>query len=44
MVKLADDPAFPLQLGHVNYRALVAEPVGTVAAQPERMAPPGVVA
>jgi hypothetical protein len=31
MVKLADDPAFPLRLGHVNYRALVAESVGTVA-------------
>jgi hypothetical protein len=31
MVKLADDSAFPLRLGHVNCRALVAEPVGTVA-------------
>ena len=31
MVKLADDPAFQLRLAHVNYRALVADPVGTIA-------------
>ncbi len=33
MVALADDPAFPLRsrLAHVQYRALVADPVGTVA-------------
>lgn len=33
MVKLADDPAFPLRsrIAHVQYRSLVADPVGTVA-------------
>ena len=33
MVKLADDPFFPLRsrLVHVRYRALVADPVGTIA-------------
>ena len=33
MVKLADDPSFPLRsrLVHVQYRSLVADPVGTVA-------------
>ena len=33
MVKLADDPAFPLRsrIAHVKYRSLVADPVGTVA-------------
>jgi hypothetical protein len=33
MVKLADDPAFPLRsrVAHVQYRSLVADPVGTVA-------------
>jgi hypothetical protein len=33
MVKLADDPSFPLRsrLAHVQYRALIADPVGTVA-------------
>ena len=33
MVKLTDDPAFPLRsrIAHVNYRSLVADPVGTVA-------------
>ena len=33
MVALADDPAFPLRsrLVHVQYRSLVADPVGTVA-------------
>ncbi len=33
MAALADDPAFPLRsrLVHVQYRALVADPVGTVA-------------
>jgi hypothetical protein len=33
MVKLADDPTFPLRsrIAHVNYRSLVADPVGTVA-------------
>jgi hypothetical protein len=33
MVKLADDPAFPLRarIAHVRYRSLVADPVGTVA-------------
>jgi hypothetical protein len=33
MVKLADDPSFPLRsrLAHVRYRALVADPIGTVA-------------
>jgi len=33
MVKLADDPAFPLRsrLAHVQYRSLVADPVGTIA-------------
>jgi hypothetical protein len=32
MVKLADDPAFPLRsrLVHVQYRALVADPIGTI--------------
>ena len=33
MVRLADDPSFPLRsrLAHVRYRALVADPVGTIA-------------
>lgn len=33
MVALADDPSFPLRsrLAHVQYRSLVADPVGTVA-------------
>jgi hypothetical protein len=33
MVKLADDPSFPLRsrLAHVQYRGLVADPVGTIA-------------
>jgi hypothetical protein len=33
MVKLADDPSFPLRsrLVHVQYRSLVADPVGTIA-------------
>ena len=33
MVKLADDPSFPLRsrLAHVQYRALIADPVGTIA-------------
>jgi hypothetical protein len=33
MVELADDPSFPLrsQLVHVQYRSLVADPVGTIA-------------
>jgi hypothetical protein len=33
MVKLADDPSFPLRsrLAHVRYRALIADPVGTIA-------------
>jgi hypothetical protein len=32
MVKLADDPAFPLRsrIAHVTYRSLVADPVGTI--------------
>ena len=34
MVKIADDPSFPLRprVAHVRYRALIADPVGTVAA------------
>ena len=33
MVKLADNPAFPLRsrLVHVQYRSLVADPIGTIA-------------
>ncbi len=33
MVALADDPSFPLRsrLVHVQYRSLVADPVGTIA-------------
>jgi hypothetical protein len=31
MVRVADDPAFPLQLAHLTYRSLVADPVGTIA-------------
>jgi hypothetical protein len=33
MVELADDPSFPLRsrLAHVQYRSLVADPVGTIA-------------
>jgi hypothetical protein len=33
MVRLADDPSFPLRsrLVHVQYRSLVADPVGTIA-------------
>ena len=33
MVKFADDPTFPLRsrIAHVNYRSLVADPVGNVA-------------
>jgi hypothetical protein len=33
MVKLADDPSFPLssRLVHVQYRSLVADPVGAIA-------------
>jgi sulfotransferase family protein len=33
MVKLADDPSFPLRsrLAHVQYRSLVADPVGAIA-------------
>jgi hypothetical protein len=33
MVKLADDPSFPLRsrVVHVQYRSLVADPVGTIA-------------
>jgi Sulfotransferase family len=33
MVKVADDPSFPLRsrLVHVRYHALVADPVGTIA-------------
>jgi hypothetical protein len=33
MVRIADDPAFPLRprLAHVTYRSLVADPVGTMA-------------
>ncbi len=31
--RIADDPSFPLRsrLAHVSYRALVADPIGTVA-------------
>ena len=33
MVRIADDPSFPLRprLAHVTYRSLVADPVGTIA-------------
>lgn len=33
MVKMADDPAFPLRprLAHVTYRSIVADPVGAIA-------------
>jgi Sulfotransferase family len=33
MIELADDPSFPLRfrLAHVQYRALVADPIGTIA-------------
>jgi hypothetical protein len=33
MVRMADDPAFPLRarLAHVTYRSLVADPVGAIA-------------
>jgi hypothetical protein len=31
MVRIADDPAFPLRLAHVTYRSLVGDPIGTIA-------------
>ena len=31
MVAIADDPSFPLRVAHVQYRSLVADPVGTIA-------------
>jgi hypothetical protein len=31
MVRIADDPTFPLRLAHITYRSLIAHPVGTVA-------------
>ena len=30
MIAVADDPAFPLRVAHVHYRALIANPVGEI--------------